>query len=171
MNLMKKISLTLALAFGLAFTVQAQNLKFGHINSTMLLQYMPETKMADSTLEKFGRQLETQLKSMTGEYQSNINDYRSQAASMAEPVKAAKEKEIADLGDRISEFQETAQESIQQKKEELYTPIIKKAEDAIKSVAKEKTYSYIFDTSAGIVLYAIESDDVMPLVKSKLGLK
>ncbi|HNQ11808.1 MAG TPA: OmpH family outer membrane protein [Bacteroidia bacterium] len=167
----KKILLSLAFCLVTIVFVQAQSAKFGHINSTQLLQYMPETKLADSTLEKFGRQLESQLKSMTGEYQNKIGEYRSSAAGMAEPVKAAKEKEIADLGDRISEFQETAQESIQQKKEELYTPIIRKAEDAIKSIAKEKAYSYIFDTSAGIVLYAIESDDVMPLVKSKLGLK
>ncbi|MBL0342412.1 MAG: OmpH family outer membrane protein [Bacteroidetes bacterium] len=57
------------------------------------------------------------------------------------------------------------------KKEEIYSPIIKKAEDAIKGIAKEKLYSYIFDTSVGVVLFAQDSDDIMPLVKARLGLK
>jgi outer membrane protein len=60
---------------------------------------------------------------------------------------------------------------MQKKKEELYSPIIKKAEDAINQIAKEKSYSYIFDTSVGAVLFAQDSDDILPIVKTKLGLK
>ena len=60
---------------------------------------------------------------------------------------------------------------MQKKKEELYTPILKKAEEAINSVAKENKFSYIFDASAGTLLYAQDSDDVLPMVKTKLGLK
>jgi outer membrane protein len=162
----------LAIIFILATgAIQAQTLKFGHINSTQLLTQMPETKMADSTLQKFGTTLESQLKTMTNEYQSKVTDFRANEATMSEPIKEAKAKEINDLETRIQDFQESAQTSLQKKKEEIYTPIIKKAEDAIKGIAKEKGYSYIFDTSVGVVLYAQESDDIMPLVKAKLGLK
>ncbi|MBL7915134.1 MAG: OmpH family outer membrane protein [Bacteroidia bacterium] len=162
----------LAIIFILATgAIQAQTLKFGHINSTQLLTQMPETKMADSTLQKFGTTLEAQLKTMTNEYQSKVTEFRANEATMSEPIKEAKAKEINDLETRIQDFQESAQTSLQKKKEEIYTPIIKKAEDAIKGIAKEKGYSYIFDTSVGVVLYAQESDDVMPLVKAKLGLK
>ena len=154
-----------------ATSVSAQTLKFGHINSTQLLGMMPETKVADSTLQKFGSSLESQLKTMTNEYQSKISDFRANEATMAEPVKDAKAREINDLEQRIQEFQESAQQSLQKKKEDIYTPIIKKAEDAIQGVAKDNGYSYIFDTSVGVVLYAQDSDDIMPMVKAKLGLK
>ena len=168
----KHIALLCGLVFGLSTLVNAQStLKFGHINSTQLLASMPETKMADSTLQKFGTSLEAQLKTMTTEYQSKISEYRANEATMADPIKDAKAKEIGDLEQRIQDFQESAQQSLSKKKEEVYTPIIKKAEDAIKAVAKEKSYSYIFDTSAGVVLFAQDSDDIMPLVKAKLGLK
>ena len=86
-------------------------------------------------------------------------------------VKQAKAQEIGDLEQRIQEFQDSAQQSIQKKKEDLYSPIVKKAEDAIKAVANDKKYSYIFDTSVGVVLFAQDSDDVMPEVKAQLGLK
>ena len=155
------------------FTTQlnAQSVKFGHINSTQLLQSMPDTKNADSVVQKFGSSLDTQLKTMTAEYQGKVADYKAKEQSMADPIKDAKLKEISDLEQRIQDFQESAQASIQKKKEETYSPIIKKAEDAIHAIAKEKAYSYIFDTSVGAFLYAQDSDDIMSLVKQKLGLK
>jgi len=149
----------------------AQTLKFGHINSTALIQAMPETRQADSTLKKFAESLDNQLKTMTIEYQTKLQTYQSKADSMPEAIKQTKEKELYDLQTRIQDFQQTAQESIQKKKEEIYGPILKKAEDAIKLLAKEKSYSYIFDTSVGAVVYAQESDDLMPVVKAKLGIK
>lgn len=168
----RKLLLTGFAIAGLFFTTQAQHsYKFGHVNSTQLLSMMPETKSADSALQKFGMSLENQLKTMTGEYQNKISDFKSKEASMADPIKDSKLKEISDLEERIQTFQESAQSSMQKKKEELYTPILKKAEEAINAVAKENKYSYIFDTGAGSLLFAQESDDVLPLVKSKLGLK
>jgi outer membrane protein len=151
--------------------LQAQTLKFGHINSADLIQLMPETKNADSAQVKYRKSLEDQMKVMTAEYQNKLKSYQDQGPTMQEAIKATKEKELQDLGDRIQDFQQTAQESIQKKKEELYGPILKKAEDAIKSIAKEKAYSYIFDTSAGSVLFAQPSDDIMAQVKAKLGIK
>ena len=132
---------------------------------------MPETKAADSAAVKYRKSLEEQMKIMTAEYQNKLESYQRQGGTMDAAIKATKEKELEDLGSRIQDFQQTAQESIQKKKEELYGPILKKAEDAIKAVAKEKSYSYIFDTSAGVVLYAQDSDDIMNLVKAKLGIK
>ena len=108
---------------------------------------------------------------MTAEYQTKLQSYQSKADSLPDAIRATKEKELTDLGQRIQDFQQTAQESIQSKKQEIYGPILKKAEDAIKEIAKEKSYSYIFDTSLGSVIYAQESDNIMPLVKTKLGIK
>ena len=164
-----KVILSLCIA-SIPFLAQAQSPKFGHINSADLIQLMPETKQSDSTLRKFGESLDGQLKTMTAEYQSKLQKYQSGRDSMPDAILAVKEKELEDLGMRIQDFQQTAQESIQKKKEELYGPILKKADQAIKDIAKEKGYAYIFDTSGGTVLYAQESDDVMNLVKTKMGL-
>ena len=167
----KRLSLLAIFLIASACTFAQSGLKFGHINSTQLLSLMPETKSADSTLERFGKSLENQLKTMTAEYQSKLQDYKDKAPSMADPVKDTKEKELTDLGQRIQDFQESAQSSIEKKKEEIYSPIIKKAQDAIHDISKEKGYSYVFDTSVGALLYAQDADDLMPQVKQKLGLK
>lgn len=148
-----------------------QNLKFGHINSSELIQAMPQTKQADSSLKVYGGSLDSQLKGMTAEYQNKLQAYQGKRDSLPDAIKQTREKELEDLGNRIQEFQQTAQESIQKKKEEIYGPILKKAEAAIKDIAKEKGYAYIFDTSLGTVLYAQDSDNMMPVVKARLGIK
>lgn len=145
--------------------------KLGHVNSTELLGMMPEIKDADAKLKEYGSQLEGQLKAMTTEYQTKVADYQAKEATMPDAVKQAKQKEIEDLGGRIQQFQQTAQEDVAKKKQELYDPILKKAEDAIINVAKENGYAYIFDKGQGSVIYAQDSDNVMPLVKKKLGLQ
>jgi outer membrane protein len=168
---MKNIFLLAAAMMLICGIAGAQSLKFGHIDSGALIQMMPQTKQADSTLKRYAESLDSQLKGMTSEYQSKLQSYQSKVDSLPDAIRATKEKELTDLGQRIQDFQQTAQESIQQKKEELYGPVLKKAEDAIKEIAKEKSYSYIFDTSLGSVIYAQDSDNIMPLVKTKLGLK
>jgi outer membrane protein len=149
--------------------VNAQGAKFGHINSAELLASLTEVKDADKKLQDFAASMESQLKLMTSEYQSKVQSYQSQAATMADPIKDAKVKEISDLEQRIQEFQQTAQESVSKKKEELYSPILKKTEDVIVELAKEKGYAYVFDTSAGSVIYGQASDDMMDMVKKKLA--
>jgi outer membrane protein len=171
---MKNNMLKLAFAFltigTICTSLSAQSLKLGHLNSQELLASMPGTKAADQKLQEFNKSLEGQLKSMSTEYQGKVEQFKGQEASMAEAIKQAKIKEIQDLEARIQEFQQNAQESIQKKKQEFYSPVLKQAEEAIKSVAKENNYSYILDVSAGTVLYSHDSDNIMALVKKKLGL-
>ena len=57
------------------------------------------------------------------------------------------------------------------KEQDLFKPISDRALKAIEDVAKEKGYQYVFDKARGGLLYAGDTDDVLPFVKTKLGLK
>jgi outer membrane protein len=59
---------------------------------------------------------------------------------------------------------------LQVKREEKYAPILEKADIAIKEVAAEGKYTYIFDASTGSLLFADESENILSKVKAKLGL-
>ena len=60
---------------------------------------------------------------------------------------------------------------LEERQEALLKPIVDRAKKAIEEVGKENGYTYIFDSGIGTVLYSQDSDDIMPLVKKKLGLK
>ena len=165
---MKKITF-LALLSILALSTIAQN-KFGYIDSQELLMLMPERKKAETDVQEFAKSLESQLGSMTAEYQQSVQEYQANEATYTDLVKQDKEAEINGLQQRIQAFQQNAQQSLQAKEQELLEPILAKARKAIEDVATEGNYTYIFDKSIGSILYAKDSENVIDLVKKKLKL-
>jgi outer membrane protein len=166
---MKKIVLFLACGLMLSSAAFAQ--KFGYINSAELLQAMPEIKKANTDAEAYAKTFQEQLQAMGKEYETKVQAYQASEKTMSEAVKEVKVKEIQDLQARIESFNQSAQEKVGKKKEELYQPILEKADKAIKDVAKEKGFDYVFDTSSNVLLYAKEGDNILALVKTKLGIK
>ena len=165
---MKKITLLALLSF-LTISSISQN-KFGYIDSQELLMLMPERKTAETEVANFAKSLEAQLGSMTAEYQQSVQEYQANESSFSDLVKQDKVAEITGLEQRIQSFQQNAQQSLQTKEQELLEPILAKARKAIEDVANEGNFTYIFDKSSGNILYAKESENVIALVKKKLGL-
>jgi outer membrane protein len=145
--------------------------KFGHINSAELLGLMPERKSAAAKMDSITKDVEKQLQEMMTEYRAKQEKYSSEAPKLSELVKKDKEEELTSLGTRIQNFQQQAQQSLEQQEQALIEPIVNKAKKAIEQVAKENGYTYIFDTSAGSLLFWEESDNVLASVKKKLNLQ
>lgn len=145
-------------------------LKIGYINSAELIELIPETKVVDSQLTTFARGLEKNLQTMQESFDTKLNEYRQGQATMAEAIKQTKEKELQDLNERIQQFQVKSQQDYLKKQNELMAPVLKKAEDAIKAVAAEQNFTYVFDTSNTGLLVKPEGDNMLPLVKAELGL-
>lgn len=152
------------------FTLSAQ-MKFGHINSNELLSKMPKVIEAKKKLEDYGKQFEEQLKELKAELEKKYAAYQTDKDKWPDATKKSKETELQQLQERLQTFNQQAQEDIQKKQEELLGPIVTTVKEAIKSIAKEQHYSYIFDTGLGAVLYAQESDDITALVKKKLNIQ
>jgi outer membrane protein len=166
---MKRTILTICfVALGLC-TVKAQD-KLGYINSNELLSIMPESVAMQDELQSYAKGLESSLGAMQAEGEKKLADYQQNEATMSELVKQDKIRELENIQQRILEFQQNAQESLSAKEQELITPILDKARKAIDEVAKEGNFTYIFDASTGNILYANENENILPLVKAKLGL-
>jgi len=132
---------------------------------------MPGRDSAEKVLNDYAKNLQDQLNAMMNEFQTKYQEYLDNSEKYLEPVKKAKEKELVDLQNRVEEFKNQSQELLSKKEQELIQPLIDKAKKAISDVAKERGYTYIFDVSAGSLLYYQDSDDIMPYVKEKLGIK
>jgi len=170
---MKKVYLIISIFVGFITVSPAQqNIKLGHINSQELLEAMPETDSAQKKLEKLTKDLQSQLESMQVELNNKYQDYLSKRDTYSELIRQTKEDELQTIQQRIQQFSQTAEQDIQKKRSELYKPILDKANKAIDEVGKENGFTYIFDLSAGVVVFHSEnSTDILPLVKEKLKLK
>jgi outer membrane protein len=166
-----KIFVVVALVLAGSFHANAQTkAKFGHLNFAELYSMMPGQDTVKTQYESYARDIQTQFSAMQNEYESKLTDYQSNAATMSDIIRETKEKEIIDLQTRIENFQYSAQEKLANKEAQLTAPIIEKAKEAVEAVAKENGYTYILNSTEGLLLYAEPSQDIMPLVKKKLGL-
>jgi len=172
---MKRIIVSLLLiAFIFPAVSQAQTgeLKFGHINVSELMGQMPERDSIRQELQNYQQMLQQEIQTLQQEYTNKLQQYQENQQDYSDLVRRSKEQELQDMQRRIQEFQSTAQQDFQRKQQELLQPLMEKIDKAIRDVGEEKGYIYIFDTSAGALVYQSErSENVMPLVKQELGLQ
>jgi len=153
-------------------TFAQKQYKFGHIDSNELLSMMPERANAKVELENYAKQLENTLMAMQTELEKKYQEYQVSADSMSPIIRQTKEAELQEMQQRMQTFQQSAQQDLSKKENELLQPIIAKARKAIDEVAEEGGFIYIFDTGSGTVLhYSTDSENILPLVKVKLGIQ
>jgi len=153
-------------------SVSAQSrAKFGHIDFAVLYNSMPGQDSIQVIFEEYARSLQETFVQMQGEYQAKLEDYQTNMASMSNLIRQNKEREIMDIQNRMENFRAQAEEDLQEKEIELTSPIIEKARSAVNEVAKENGYTYIFNSAEGLLLYSDPADDILPLVKKKLGIQ
>jgi outer membrane protein len=146
----------------------AQAQKFGYIDVNELISVMPQTKKADTTLAQFREALIQNAQDKQTELQEAYNKFVADSAKMAPAVKEVKRKELQDKIQENSGMDQKLNEQFEQKRQELAAPIQKLAMETIKEVAKEAGYTYVFLKDA--LLVAPPADDIMALVKKKLGI-
>lgn len=166
---MKKVFSVIAITLLCASASFAQQ-KFGHVNFSSVYEMIPGQDTARAAFESYTKSIQDQLETMATELDTKYRDYQTNITTMSNLIKAAKEKELQDLQARIQAFQEAAQGDIQEKEAELTQPLIDRGKKIIEEIAKENGYTYIFNSAEGLLLFANPSDDIMPLVKKKLGL-
>jgi outer membrane protein len=170
---MKRTVVAIAALIGLIAagtnTAQAQT-KIGYINIGDVITAMPEYKKADSSLADYQTALSQNFDDMKREL--NEQDSLLSSKDTLKYTKAQmeiKRKNLTDLYLKVNGYQQTAQQLLQQKQQDLITPIQHKALDTIQTVAKENGYTWVLSRDA---LFAMPpGDDLLPLVKKKLGLK
>ncbi len=149
---------------------RAQN-KIGYISLNQLIDQMPETKTIRTQIEAYQKQFIDELTAMNNDYQSKGKAYEAQRATLSDAQRTAKEAELTNLQKRMNDYQNTAQQQVQTKTNELSKPLFDKVRAAVAQVAKEKGYTYVFDTSQTDFIVSQPGDDLMAAVKAKFGIK
>jgi outer membrane protein len=169
---MKKILTIVAVMTGLILagnSTKAQG-KIGVISLQELIPTMPEYKKADTALADYQSALQQNFDDMRKEYFQKDSLLNSKdTVKFTKAQIEIKRREVGDLLQRLQGFQQQSQQLMQQKQQELIAPITKKATDAVNEVAKENGYAYVLTKEALIV--SPPAEDILPLVKKKLGIK
>ncbi len=144
--------------------------KLGHLDFAALYGLMPGLDSVKVIFEEYNKSVQEQFAAMQTELENKFMDYQANVDGMSEIIRQTKEAEINDLKGRLDAFETQATQDLQNKEMELTSPIIEEAKKAVEEVAKENGYSYIFNSTEGLLLYAEPSDDIIKLVKAKLNI-
>ena len=144
--------------------------KLGHLDFAALYSVMPGLDSVKIMFEDYNKSIQEQYAAMQTELENKFMDYQANSGGMSEIIRQTKEAEINDLKGRLDAFEMQATQDLQNKELELTTPIIEQAKKAVEEVAKENGYTYVFNSTEGLLLYADSSDDILDLVLKKLGI-
>jgi outer membrane protein len=166
-NILKIGALAIAL---IAFAFNAQAQQFGYVDSQAILAELPSVKQAEANLEALQAQLQKKLEASIEQLQKDYVALQ-QKIERGELSPVQQQTETQKFQTRQQELAAEEQgmvQQIQEKRNELLEPIYTGLNDAIKAVAQEKGFTFIFDKQ--VLLFGEESQDVSADVKSKLDI-
>lgn len=171
---MKKMLMGFALMVSLSLAgiadVSAQAIKIGYFDLEQMISIMPGAQRIDSLMQVFARD------SINTEYDFRVTEFNYQdsllrADSAKTPPKIYQERKAKLFQEfyLLQNWQEYSQQMYQAKQQELVAPFAQKAIEAFKKVVAEGKYTHVF--KADIFYDAPESDNLLPKVAEKLGVK
>lgn len=161
---------TLFVAFTLiAFSsLNAQSSKIGYIDYANIIFDLPDYKKMNDSLMIYYQELQADLQEIEDNYMKKQSELQRKIES-GETNKKLLELEqysLEQLQQLYQYTQEENQKKIAEKQEELLRPLREKVDGAIETVAKEKGFSMVLDSS--VIHFKKDSDDVENLVRAKL---
>ncbi len=163
---MKKLMLALAVIFSVG-VVSAQS-KVAHVNSQKLLDTMPSRALALKEIKDIEDEFKTELQTMYEEYEKTRAKLEAERSSLSPTIIKSRENSLMGLGQRIQEREQTIQNELQIRAQELNQPIFERVKQAVDIVADRKKLNYVIDGSN--MLYTkggmdITSEVVVELLK------
>lgn len=166
----KNLLLILLCVAPLGIFAQSANTKLGYVDVQTLFLSMPETDEADATIKASAQQHEAEVKRMEDEYTRKLVEYKDGEAKWDETIKKNRMEELQTLQTKMQSYYQQAQNSLQQKQQQLQVPILDKLRKAITEVGNENGFLYIFDLN-NLQFKSNDAIDATPMVQKKLNIK
>ncbi len=146
--------------------------KIGYIDSETIMKQLPEAQEAQRRIDDLIKQWQGELQRMRDEWKTKYDEYEKRKLILTDEARAQMERELTELDKKIADFQMQKfgpDGELYRRQAEIIRPIQDKIFKAIKEVALEEGYDFVFDKSGEILLlYANEKYDLTQKVLNKL---
>ena len=166
---MKKIFIIAAMAI-ISVAATAQNLKFGYVNYSELVQLMPEMDSVRVQLEAQEKETYETLSAMYEEYQTKAQQFQQKEATWTPAIRDSKLKELQEIEARFQENQQIFQQELQQMQQMLQAPVMEKAETTVTELAKAQGLAFVFEASQMLYIDPAQGVDLTPEARKALNI-
>ena len=142
---MKKTLSLVALLFVTNLAISQS--KVAHVNSQSLLDTMPSRGLALKEIKEIEDEFKLELNGMYEEYEKTRAKLEAERATLSPTIIKSREANLMNLGQRIQEREQTVQNELQVRAQELNQPIFDRVKQAVDIVADRKKLNYVIDAS------------------------
>ncbi|EAT59191.1 MULTISPECIES: OmpH family outer membrane protein [Chlorobium] len=143
--------------------------KVGVVDFGKLIQQLPETKQAETTLQATAAPLQKELARLNAEYQKSVVAYRQLPAATTKAARDQKEQEVNSKAQALQKYQQEQGGVVERKQQELLTPIREKVLSAVKAIAQQDGFTLVIDKGAQV--YGTPDHDLTFKVMNQLNIK
>lgn len=144
-------------------SAQAQaktSLRVAYVDMQAAILQTEEGKPAKTKIEKEAETKKKELVAQEAELKKLDEEFESQKGVLSEDVKATKMKDFQAKLASLRGAQMNFQQEVRQKEMQETQKIFQNISGIIDDVAKKKGYDFVFERSAGALLYAAKIDDL-----------
>ena len=161
---MKKLFFLLMLC-GCALSASAQ--KFALVDMEYILQNIPAYERANEQLNQTSRAWQAEVEALNNKAQQLYKNYQNEVVFLSEAQKKEREQAIVD---KEKEKYFGPEGELYKKRASLIEPIQDEIYNAVKAIAKQKSYQLVLDRAADNgIIFASPTIDISNEVLSKLG--
>ena len=154
----------------LPFTVMAQDLKFGYIDTQEVMMLMPEINSIEKQMAEFNAQNTKYMQDMQKELERKMVKFDQDKPNLSDAIRKVQEEDLQELYRRFQTAQQTLYTESQTKQQKLLQPVQDKLKKAIEVVGQKNGFFMIFESEAGILYKSPKAVDAAPMVKKELGI-
>lgn len=165
-----KILLFTAILFTAILGLNAQTtLKIGHVNIQDLVQKHPDMDSIRVLVQQETKDMEEVYAEMLAEHESKLKKFEEESAGYSDFVKETKQTELMELVQKIQNYNQSAEQQLQQRNRELIQPVYAEINQEIANISGYEKFTYVLDVSTGTVAYiSPESEDITARVLEAL---
>lgn len=167
----KNIFIFIVLFFAFTGITKAQ-LKIGFVDSDTIMDKLPDAQDAQQKLDAMIKEWQSELNKLEKNWKDKYEDYEKRKLIMSDQTRAEAEAELVKLETTMNDYRQKkfgTSGELFVKQDEVMKPIQNRVFDAIKKVAEEEDFDFVFDRSGDILfLYAKDKYDITNLVLEKL---
>ncbi|MCD6557237.1 MAG: OmpH family outer membrane protein [Bacteroidales bacterium] len=168
---MKKSIVTVILA--VVFTIPAFSQKNAYVDTEYILSKIPAYENAQTKLDEYSKVWQKEVEAKYKEVDNKYKNYQTEIALLSAEMKKQREDEIINLEKEANDLKEKYfgnEGELFNKRKELVKPIQDEVYNAIKEIATEGNYGFIFDKSADMsLIYTDPKFDISDDILKKLG--